>query len=91
MGTGGPQQPLILTKEERDRLESLAHRANEDTQLEDYMGVSLEKWRKLPTGLTSHFRLFHVAYDSLPTVCRRARRERTVAHRDEAVEAPRVA
>ena len=29
---------------------------------------SLEKWRKLPTGLTSHFRLFHVAYDSLPTV-----------------------
>jgi len=35
---------------------------------EDYMGVSLEKWRKLPTGLTSHFRLFHVAYDSLPTV-----------------------
>ena len=33
-----------------------------------YMGVGLEKWRKLPTGLTSHFRLFHVAYDSLPTV-----------------------
>ena len=32
------------------------------------MGVSLEKWRKLPTGLTSHFRLFHVAYDGLPTV-----------------------
>jgi len=32
------------------------------------MGVSLEKWRKLPKGLTSHFRLFHVAYDSLPTV-----------------------
>ena len=22
----------------------------------------------MPTGLTSHFRLFHVAYDSLPTV-----------------------
>jgi hypothetical protein len=55
------------------------------------MGVNLEKWRKLPTGLTSHFRLFHVAYDGLPTVIgrRRARRERTVAHRDEAVEAPR--
>lgn len=32
------------------------------------VGVGLEKWRKLPTGLTSHFRLFHVAYDSLPTV-----------------------
>ena len=30
--------------------------------------VGPEKWRKLPTGLTSHFRLFHVAYDSLPTV-----------------------
>jgi hypothetical protein len=30
-----------------------------------YMSVGLEKWRKLPTGLTSHFRLFHVAYDSL--------------------------
>jgi hypothetical protein len=28
----------------------------------------LEKWRKLPTGLTSHFLLFHVAYDGLPTV-----------------------
>ena len=23
---------------------------------------------RLPTGLTSHFRLFHVAYDGLPTV-----------------------
>jgi hypothetical protein len=29
----GPKQPLIRTKEEWDRLDSLAHRANEDTQL----------------------------------------------------------
>ena len=44
------------------------HQKRRKSSYKDYMGVSLEKWRKLPIGLTSHFRLFHVAYDSLPTV-----------------------
>jgi len=33
MRIGRPKQPLILAEEEHDRLESLARRANEDTQL----------------------------------------------------------
>ncbi len=47
---------------------AMPRRARSPADLASNMGVSLEKWRKLPTGLTSHFRLFHVAYDSLPTV-----------------------
>ena len=32
------------------------------------VGVGLEKWRKLPTGLTLHIRLFYVANSRRPTV-----------------------
>jgi hypothetical protein len=55
------------------------------------MGVNLEKWRKLPTGLTSHIWLFYVAYDGLPTVIDVDVLDANVlfAHHDEAVEALR--
>src|ERR1700746_950785 len=33
MRTGRPKQPLVLSKEERDRLESLAHRARSEPLL----------------------------------------------------------
>jgi hypothetical protein len=41
--TGRPKQPLIVTAEERERLESLAHRARSEALLARRAGVLLAR------------------------------------------------
>ncbi len=58
MRTGRPKQPLILTEEERERLESLAHRARSQPLLARRARVFFIALRRNDlAAFTSRFRL----------------------------------